>query len=494
MSRCAWLVLAAALAGGCVSGEDASNGALRVLHAVPDGPRLNLYVDGRLQASGFDYRTGSAYLAYPAGSLAVDIDEVLPGDADPDTRRIFDETVALSVNDEVTLVVVGEAASQSEEVLRIPTRTQGVATGRTRVQALHAALGAPPVDVYLLEPDALVSASTPLGAALAYKSWTPQSEVSGGDRRLVVTAAGNPAQVLLESAELFLPLEGTVLIAVVLNTGLDAADYPVTAVLLTGSGSAVITDKDTPANIRLVNASPGSYALDAFVNETSVDDSARQVCDTSTSEADTLLEKCALAYESVGAFDALEAGSYDLKLQKSADDAVSARTSSLGLAASGELTVLVRGLLDAAATETTVTLQSLFGTRRVATAAQLRIVDASLAADDAVEGDPSTDRLEIYITPACAGLEDETADFTGLVAGSDTGYRSYVGGNYQVTLARTDTAVTPLAPEVLLSKQVTIDEGGVYALVIADSVGGVQPLKYLSLDDDPALTDCPAPP
>jgi hypothetical protein len=130
----------------------------------------------------------------------------------------------------------------------------------------------------------------------------------------------------------------------------------------------------------------------------------------------------------------------------------------------------------------------------VATAAQLRLVDASIAADAAVAGDPTTDRLEIYITEACASLDGEDPDFFSLVQGSDTGLRQYVAGDYQLTFARTDTAQAAPVPEVLLSKRVSLAGGGIYTLVIADSTGGVQPLKFLSLDDDAALADCPAPP
>jgi len=494
MTRYVFLLVLAAAMGGCVSSDEASNGAIRVLHAVPDAPRMNMYFNDGLQASGFDYRAASAYIAVTAGGYQVRIEEQLPSGASPATRKIFDEPVNLAVNDEVTLVIVGSAADNSEEVLRIVTTTRGVPTGKTRLQAVHAAPGAPPVDIYVLAPDELVTASTPAASALGYKSWTGQADVTAATNRLVITAAGDPATVLLESNNVFLPLEGTLLVAVVANTGLDANVHPVSVVFLTSTGSGLVADKDTPAYLRLANASPGAYTLDAFVNATSVDDTARQDCDPQSSEDGTLLEKCALPYEFVGPYDELDPANYDIKLQKSADPAVSARAFAIGLGAASQLTALARGLIADSATETTVLLQSLADTRRVATAAQLRIVDASVAADDAVSGDPSTDRLELYITGACASLEGETPDFSGLASGSDTGYRSYLAGDYQLSFTRTDTAASPVVPEILLSKRVTLTEGGVYTLVIDDSVGGVQPVKFLSLDDDAALADCPAPP
>jgi hypothetical protein len=291
---------------------------------------------------------------------------------------------------------------------------------------------------------------------------------------------------------LFLPLEGTLLFALVDNTRRDSAERPYDLVVLSGSGSTPVLDAGTPSQVRFVNASPGSYALDAFVNATSVDNTARQTCDPPTPDG-TLLKKCALAFGAVGAFDALTPGTYDVKVQKTADDAVAATAFVQLLVAGRELTALVGGLVQDTATSTTVTLQTLQGSRPVATAAQLRIVDASLAGDAALAGDPTTDRLEFYISAACAGLEGESPDFANLVKGSDTGYGSYLAGDYQLTLTRTDTAASGTAPEVLLTKRVTLSAGKVYTLVLADSVGGVPPITLLSLDDDPGFADCPAP-
>ena len=495
MKRVGLLVLLALGAGGCVSGDSASSGAVRMLHATPDAPRMSLYVNDDLKAANLDYRSGSAWLAFASGGYDIRIVERLPydPDADPDERTIFDERLAFDVNDEVTLVVVGSAAGQAEEVLQIPTRTHGVPTAKTRVQVVHAAAGVPGVDVYVIAPDALVSASTPFASGLAYKSWTPQSELAGGNARVVVTAAGNPAEVLLDSQQLYLTLEGTLLIAVVTNPGLDAAAHPLQLTVLTGTGAAVVLDSGTSGNLRLVNASPGAYTLDAFVNATSVDDSARQACDPPTPGGTTLVTRCALAYQAIGPFDALTPANYEIKLQKSDAAAVTARSFAVGLTAGFEQTALATGLVSDTATTTEVTLQSYANARRVATAGQLRILDVSLAGDAVVAGDPTTDRLELYITAACAALADEDPDFTGVRKGADTGPLFYEAGNYQVTLAKGDTATPDAAPTVLLTKRVTLATSGLYTLAIVDSVGGVQPLQFLSLDDDPALADCPAP-
>jgi hypothetical protein len=111
-------------------------------------------------------------------------------------------------------------------------------------------------------------------------------------------------------------------------------------------------------------------------------------------------------------------------------------------------------------------------------------VDLSLAADAAIAGDPTTDVLEVFITAPGESLAGKSPVFVGPVFGSDTGYVSQIAGNYQVTLAQVDTATPDAPPVVLLSQEVGLANSGLYTLIMADSVGGVQPLQFLSIDDD----------
>lgn len=476
------LLAAVALVAGCVSSQDAQNGAVRFLHAVPDAPRMSLYVNDRLRASGFDYTNGSSYIALPASSPDVRIEALLPAAAEDDSVTVFDEPVPLGVNDEVTLVIVGQYGAQ--EIVQVPTRTRGVPTGRTRVSFMHASAGAPAVDVYVTDSDAVLAAATPFAAALAYKAWTPQQDIEGGNVRVRVTAAGDPDEVIYDSGTVFFTLEGTLFIALVPSTGPDAIERPLALVFMTGTGAGVVPDDGARANVRVVNASPGAYTLDAFVNETVVD-AERQDCDPLTEEEDVLLEACAVPYESVGGFAALEPGTYDVKVQLTGDADVDAKVFGGALTAGVESTLVFTGLVADTATATEVGLLTLLGSRRVATSAQLRLVTISLAAEEAIKGDPTTDRIEIYITEPGADLAEENPDIANLRFGSDTGYTSQLPGDYRITVAKSDTATPDAPPQVLLAQDVTLAGGGIYTLLVTDSVGGVAPLKFLSLEDAP---------
>lgn len=484
MKRLAALLLAV-LAAGCVSKQDANSAAIRVLNAVPDGPPINAYINGALQVVGLGYAVATPYTAPAAGTYQIRLDAQLPVDADPDFQTVYDQSSTIAVADELTLVLLGSAAAGNQQVVQVLTTTRAVPTGKTRVQFMHASVGGNPVDIYVAEPDAAILGSAPFATSLGYTAVTPQQDLTGGIAQIVITEAGNPLAVLLATNTVFLPLQGTLLIAIVQNTGADSATRPYVLSVLTGIGSGIVADASTQANLRLVDASPGSYSLDLFLNSTLVDDTSRQVCDAGTTEAGTTLEICAAPFGSVSAYTGVTAGAYDVKLQVTGNDALPAQTFAGSFVAGSSSTLVPIRLIADTATTMNLSLLNVPAGRRIATAAQLRVIDASVAADAALAADPSTDRLELYITAPDADLGEEGADFFNFGLGFDTGLISLLPGQYQVTLALTDTSSSAAVPQPLFTQLVSVAASGLYTLVIVDSVGGVQPLQSLSIEDDP---------
>lgn len=446
------MLAAAVLLSACISSQDAVNGAIRVVHAVPDAPRMNLLIDDELRVASLDFAGASAYIASPAGDYAVKIEEVLPGSGT--NVAVFDESVDLDVNEEVTLVVVGNAAGHVEEVLQIETKTRGVPAGNARIQLVHAAVGGPPVDVYVTAPDAVIDANTPrfTSAALAYKEFTdPQRDIPSGSVKMVLTAPNDPSMVLFESGTVFLGLEATALVAIVPNTGPDAVTTPFSLVFATGSGSNAAIDKNSQSNLRLVNTSPDSYPLDVFFNDPS-DDS-------------TVTQRMNLQFLGIDGYFTLAPGSYDVKVQKTGDPATVPLEFPQAFVAGSEATLVFTNLI---AQLERVTLPD--NTRRVATEARLRLVHAS----------PGAGTLDYYITDPGAALADETADFRNATLGANTGYISLAAGPQQVTFI---VAGSKADTDIRATQLVTLENGGIYTMLLTDTLGGGLPAQVLSLDD-----------
>lgn len=495
MKHWAWLVLplVAAWTGGCVSSQDAKSSAVRLLNAIPDSSRMALVVSGQGRSSAADYGDGTRYLAIGVGRFSIRVDEALAADADPGIRTLYEAEHQLDVNDELTFVMLGQEASDIVEVLPVRSRTRGVTIGKTRMQFVHAGFGMQPVDIYVGEPDFLPQATAPLAAAMAYGEHTTQVEVAGGNGQIVVTPAGDPTVRLFESGPMQLPAEGTWLVAVIANMDADAMEHPVNLSVLTGSGSQLLRDRAAGARLRFVNASPGSYAIDSFVNGRRSDMTTRQACVDPDPDAPVVLEECGQPYRFVGSFHELPAGTYEIKTQKAGDAEVAARSATLSLAAGVGRTLVTTGFIDDEDETTTTGLHSLDGSRRMAVAAQLRVLNLSLSAMAALEDEPAEGFLELHLGPACEPIGEEPPLQSRLGFGADTQYVALEAGDYQLTLARADSTDSGTTREALLSRRLTLAAGGIYTELITDAVGAEAPAELLSLDDDPMAQSCPAP-
>ena len=53
--------------------------SLQVLHASPDAPAVNVFVDGGEVLSAVDYKVGSGFISNAAGTYEIRVDGILPG-------------------------------------------------------------------------------------------------------------------------------------------------------------------------------------------------------------------------------------------------------------------------------------------------------------------------------------------------------------------------------------------------------------------------------
>ena len=145
--------------GGTDGGTDAGTGptdggvALRVLHAVPDAPAVDVYAQGNATplATSVSYRATSAYVTVPGGTYTV---ELRPAGAAASSAPVFTSApVTLAAGDRVTAVAAGRLASTdaSDTVRVLPLRERFAtpAAGEARLRVVHAAADAPTVDLDL---------------------------------------------------------------------------------------------------------------------------------------------------------------------------------------------------------------------------------------------------------------------------------------------------------------------------------------------------------
>jgi hypothetical protein len=126
----------------------------------------------------------------------------------------------------------------------------GASSTDSQVQLLHGAENVPAVDIYLLPPGTTIAGATPWGSvsfrgSLAARSMTP------GEYELTVTAAGNPAAVLLTSGSF--PLFATELTNFVITPDNGTGSGQIAVAVIGPAAGGLLVDRNAPALVRALN-------------------------------------------------------------------------------------------------------------------------------------------------------------------------------------------------------------------------------------------------
>ncbi|WP_254279950.1 DUF4397 domain-containing protein [Haloarcula marina] len=159
---------ASVLGVGTASAHDDDEDALvRVVHASPDAPNVDVYVDGQRVLSDVGFGTISDYLA-----VAPDEYEVTITAAGDDDAVVFEADVEFDEDDEYTIVATGELAEDEFEVL-IFEDDRTVRRNRARVRVIHASPDAPNVDVTVGDGDTVLVEDLEFGEESDYLTVRP---------------------------------------------------------------------------------------------------------------------------------------------------------------------------------------------------------------------------------------------------------------------------------------------------------------------------------
>jgi hypothetical protein len=410
---------------------------VQALHASPDAPKVNLSI-GTSTISNVDYKVGTGALEKNVGTYTVKVDGILPSGT---ATVIGPVDVAFAADTLYSIVAVGDVADIEALVLQQPDTP--VPAGSVRLRVLHAAPMAPQVDVYLTAPGTNLSASAPAGTFAFGENLGPV-EVPAGDYQVRVTPAGDASSVVYDTGTITLAAGGNLLLTAVENTGTGAA--PISLVVQDGSGSSEILDVATPADLRVVHASPDAPAVDVVVNG---DFASPLVSD--------------LMFREFTSFLSVPADSYNVKVTDSATQGLVPIDVDLDLEAGTRYTVLAVGFLSA--------LEPLVATddpRPIATQAKVRIIHAS----------PSAQNVDIYVTAPGTDINTVAPTLAAVPFKANTGFLALAAGSYDVTVTLAGTKTAAIGPATI-----TVANGGVYTAIARDADGGGVPLGLILMDD-----------
>ncbi len=139
--------------GNCVTalgiGMD-GDACVNVIHASPDAPAVDVYVNGDLALSGLAFGAASGWVALPAGEHQV---QVTATGAAPDTA-VIDAELTLAEGAAYEVAATGLLADITPQVFQADLSELGAEDARVRV--IHASPDAPAVDVAVTGGDVLI--------------------------------------------------------------------------------------------------------------------------------------------------------------------------------------------------------------------------------------------------------------------------------------------------------------------------------------------------
>jgi Domain of unknown function (DUF4397) len=186
-NRTSWIMvllgMLLALALAPAASAQGGSAKVRVVHASPDAPAVDVYLDGNKVLTNVPFFTASDYLDVPAGPH--DIKVTPTGDAN--TAVIDAKGVTVEAGKAYTVAATGKLAEIKPTVYY--DNLSAPAAGKAHVRVIHASPDAPAVDIKVKGGPTLIS-------NLAFPKDSGYLPVDAGSYDLTVNAAGSDTVAL----------------------------------------------------------------------------------------------------------------------------------------------------------------------------------------------------------------------------------------------------------------------------------------------------------
>lgn len=162
----------------------AADAMVRVVHASPDAPAVDVYVDGQRAISNLKYTEGTSYAMIPEGQRRI---QVFPAGTGPSGTAVINAPVTVQGGRAYTIAAVNVVARI--EPLVIEDNLTPPAAGKAHIRVVHASPDAPAVDV------AVKGGPVPFTNA-SFKAATPFVPVDAGTYTFEIRPTGTTNAVL----------------------------------------------------------------------------------------------------------------------------------------------------------------------------------------------------------------------------------------------------------------------------------------------------------
>ncbi len=144
------ICLALLLSGSTAHAAFWQKAQVRIVHASPDAPAVDIYLNGKKAVSNLAYQRTTDYLRVRPGRYRV---RVTPAGAAPE-KAVIDAQVTLRGNQAYTVAAVGKLSQIRPLVLMDQLRP--AAEGQAQIRVIHASPDTPAVDVAVTDGPVLI--------------------------------------------------------------------------------------------------------------------------------------------------------------------------------------------------------------------------------------------------------------------------------------------------------------------------------------------------
>jgi hypothetical protein len=154
-----------------------SDACVNVVHASPDAPAVDIWVNGQVALSNISFGEFSGWVALPAGDYQIQVTPTGQGAE----SAVIDATVSVEAGVSYHIAATGTVAEIAPQIYQADLSQAG--EGNARIRVIHTSPDAPAVDIALTGGDVLVS-------GLAFPDASGFLDVPAGTYDLEVRAAG----------------------------------------------------------------------------------------------------------------------------------------------------------------------------------------------------------------------------------------------------------------------------------------------------------------
>ena len=229
-------------------------GELRVIHASPDAPPVNILLNGDEAIADLDYAQSTGFTKLKPGSYDIQVEGIIPGGnatvidvpGFEITKESSPTVIAVNTVSSIEPIVVEESASTPED-------------NQVALVVAHAAPVAGAVDVYLTAPGDDISGYSP-AFSFDYKGSVDAGALDAGEVEIQVAIGST---VVYNSGAVDLTaFAGQSIMIVALNSENETENSaaPIKLLVVTDEMGLELKDADTTAAARVVHASPDAAA------------------------------------------------------------------------------------------------------------------------------------------------------------------------------------------------------------------------------------------